>query len=123
MSIFGDSPGVLPTLRAKAGRGPARSCAPGRGGGGADHSGTAAPAAGQPCPGTGITAEPRLAGAGHHSSPEERCLEPAGRRWLGRGCELGGAGRDHAVLGSSAAATDVMANRGMFAATPEAAHA
>ena len=31
MSIFGDSPGVLPTLWAKAGRGPAWGCAPGRG--------------------------------------------------------------------------------------------
>lgn len=83
MSIFGDSPGILPMLRVKAGRlwsrqGERTPCC------------TAAPAAGQPCVGTGITTEPRSARAGRHRSPEERCLELARRRWLGYSLCSGG---------------------------------
>lgn len=91
-TIFGGLPGALPTLRAKAGGGPARG----------QRHGAA------------------LGRVGHHGSAQRRCSALARRRWPGRSRGLG---RDDAVLGWSAAAADVIPNRGMFAATPEAAQA
>ena len=118
MSIFGDSPSV-PAHAVGEGWQGTQGCTPGTG----EWTVVAPPTWLPASPAQALALPPHRARLGWLSPVPSGAVLGAGPvqvAWVQ--LLLRGAGRDHAVLGSSAAATDVIANHGMFAATPEAAH-